>query len=291
MGDPADFERHPVLINRGWTTRIADQCTTIWIYIKSPESTNLILAVSTVAIAVFTALTYQIVLGSTEDTKRLITAAEKQAVSADKISSAADRFTLSAQGMEVHMKDAAASMQDSVDTASENTKTTIRNSQNAFRAEQRAWVRVLDAATKEFSEEKGFAAVVALFNSGRTPARNVQISSRFILSPVPVTGPTPDQVKALLFRPAQSIAPEGRYNLTFGQKFAGEITTPEQSMGNQALISRFQEIKSEKLSLYLFGILKYDDVFGNHRETRYRIFLADPGSKNIGFCDAFNDLN
>ena len=156
MVHPADFEKHPVLTNQKWARRIVERCGLVWNYVKSPESTNLIMAAATVAIAVFTALTYQLVWSGSEDTKRLITAAEKQAVSANKISDAADRFTVSAQGMEVHMRDAAASMRDSVDTASENTKTTIRNSQNAFRAEQRAWVGVLDAAAREFSAEKGF---------------------------------------------------------------------------------------------------------------------------------------
>jgi len=49
-------------------------------------------------------------------------------------------------------------------------------------------------------------------------------------------------------------------------------------------------IKNKSLFLYYFGILKYDDIFGGHWETQYCVYLADPDTKELGFCDAFNDL-
>lgn len=42
--------------------------------------------------------------------------------------------------------------------------------------------------------------------------------------------------------------------------------------------------------MYCFGVLKYDDVFGNHRETEYCIYLANPDTKEVGVCDTFNDV-
>lgn len=291
MDDPDKRELHPVLKERSSWVRVRERSAIMWGVIKSPDTTNVIMALATVVIALFTWMTYTIVKSGPEDTKKIIQAAQIQAGAANQISDAADDFTDSARWMEQHMEDAANAMQDSVDTADANTKTTIKNAQNAFRSEQRAWVGVLDATPIEFSEAKGFSATVIFFNSGRTPARNVQSSGMYMFSPAPVSGPPPEFIKTLSFRPAQSIAPQGRYNLALGQESVGEITTPTQLQGQQNLISRYQDIKNKKVVLYFYGILKYDDVFGNHRETQYCISLADPDTKRIGFCDAFNDLN
>jgi hypothetical protein len=62
-------------------------------------------------------------------------------------------------------------------------------------------------------------------------------------------------------------------------------------LGNTALAAKFQDIKARKTFVYYFGILKYDDIFGKHRTTQYCIFLANPDTKETGFCDAFNDLD
>jgi hypothetical protein len=112
------------------------------------------------------------------------------------------------------------------------------------------------------------------------------------LSNVPIPGPSPEDIRQLIFRPAQSVAPQGRYNAALGGIHFGEPTAPIQTLGNQIVVSRFQDIKAKTIILYYFGILKYDDVFGNPRETQYCIFLSDPGGTNRpDFCDGFNDLN
>lgn len=263
----------------------------VWGYIRSTEFTNLALALATIAIAVFTWLTYEVVQSSSQDTKRLISAAETQADAADQISDAADDFTDSAKWMEVHTEDAAKAMQDSVNTASRNTETTIRNAQTAFRDEQRAWVGVQDVVGVDFNETKPWTVRVIFFNSGRSPARSVQISAMFKTSNTPISGPSAEDIKQLQFRPSQSIAPQGKYNTTFGSAPAGEPFTTAQIQGSQVIVSNYQDIKKGSLILYYFGILKYDDGFGKQRSTQYCIFLANTETKEAGFCDTFNDLN
>jgi hypothetical protein len=113
----------------------------------------------------------------------------------------------------------------------------------------------------------------------------------FKVSPVPIASPSPDEIAKLVFRPAQSIAPQGRYNMVLGQPIAGEPYTPEQLKGAQTLNSYFQDIKTKKVILYLYGILRYDDVSGQQRETQFCVFLADPDKKLMGFCDGFNEMN
>lgn len=58
----------------------------------------------------------------------------------------------------------------------------------------------------------------------------------------------------------------------------------------QALISLYQPIKNMTILLYYFGVLKYDDIFGNPWETQFCIMLANPDTREVGFCDGFNDL-
>ena len=76
-----------------------------------------------------------------------------------------------------------------------------------------------------------------------------------------------------------------------GSDVAAEISTDLQKQGQQVLLSQYKLIKEKKLFLYYYGLLKYEDGFGKQRETEYCIMLADPDSKKVGFCDAFNDLN
>lgn len=181
---------------------------------------------------------------------------------------------------------------DQLQAAAKNTRTTIRNAQTAFRDEQRAWVGVLGINDiKGLTETEPWTITVVFFNSGRTPARNVQSSGMFITSPIPIAGPPPEKIKQLIFRPTQSVAPQGTYREVMGKEVAAETLTVSEKQGFQTLLSQYQDIKKGALHLYYYGILKYDDIFGNHRETQFCILLADPSTKEAGFCDAFNDLN
>ena len=113
----------------------------------------------------------------------------------------------------------------------------------------------------------------------------------YITSQVPLSGPSPEYISQLIFRPAQSIAPQGSYKADIGNDRPSEPTTALQKHGQQLLISQYNLIKNKQLLLYYFGILKYDDSFGKPHETQYCISLANADTKEAGFCDAFNDLN
>lgn len=221
------------------------------------------------------------------DTHVLAEAAEDGAGAASDQADAAQQFSDTAEDINGRMSDAV----DQLQATADNTKTTIRNAEKSFRDEQRAWVGVEQVIPKDFSETVPWTVTVVFFNSGRTPARNVQISAMFKTSPIPLTGPPPEDIKKLQFRPTQSIAPQGRYFEFIGRVIPAEPYTPFQMQGFQQLIPQYQLIKNKTILLYYFGIFKYDDVFGNHRETQYCILLANPDTKEAGFCDAFNDLN
>jgi len=212
----------------------------LWAYIQRPETTNLVMAAATVAIAFFTWFTYKVVKNGAEDNKKLIEAAQTQA--------------------------------------------------EAAKNEPRAWVGVLGIDKVSFDVQTGLTVEVVFFNSGRTPARNVETSLDYVAIDHAIAGPNPDQIKELQFRPAQSIAPQGRYNL-YAANLTGENTTPRQISGFQKLLPLLPSIRDKKIILYYYGILKYDDNLGNHRETQYCLYLVDPKTKQTGMCDGFNDLN
>ena len=264
-------------------------------------SSEWIMVLFTAVIAFWAGLQWYEMHGSGKQADKLIIAASKLADAAKDQAQAADD-TAAAAGDQV---DAANNFSDSAEeinrgvsgavnqlqAAAKNTRTAIENAQTSFRDEQRAWVGVSDVKTIEFSESKPWNVGVIFTNSGRTPARNVQTSVGFRVSEVPISGPYPGDIKQLVFRPAQSIAPEAKFVHALGYFALGEARTPREMQGNQYLVSKFQDIKSGKANVYYFGILKYDDIFGNHRETKFCVFLANPETQKAAFCDGFNDLN
>jgi hypothetical protein len=263
-----------------------------WETLKQPEVSNRTVAVATVFIAIATGITWWEIHSGSEQTNKIVTAAQniQSALDTqnDRNQAALEKtFIENRRALRRNLRQG----QESMEASNTQSKAALDTSIAASKLDQRAWVGVLDIVPKEFTDTNGLVASVVFFNSGRTPARKVQVSAAFIISPVPMTGPSPEQIKTLKFRPAQSIAPQGRYNEVLGQIVSGEIYTETQMQGRKDALSRFQDIKNKIATLYYFGILKYDDIFGNLRETQFCVFLANPETKEMAFCDAFNDVN
>lgn len=236
--------------------------------------------------------TLQEMQSGSEDTHQLAITARTQAQKMQSMSTAADKIREAAEKMVTQDQRIADNAKNALDASNRQSQASLDASIGSSRLDQRAWVGVLDLVPRDFSETSGMPVVVVFFNSGKTPARNVQISSMFRIVAVPMYGPSPENIKHLIFRPAQSIAPQGRYNQILGERIpSGDISTPPEIQGLQTIISEFQDIKAKRHILYYFGILKYDDVFGHSRETEFCIYLADPDSKQFAFCRDFNDLN
>jgi hypothetical protein len=221
------------------------------------------------------------------DTHDLAVAAGKQA---SRMQDFADR-----------MKDQADRTKDLVDQATiqteasqqltQNAIDTLRNTQQSFRDEQRAWVGLLGTNPEPFTETEPWTVTVVFFNSGRTPASNVKSAIMYKVSPVAISGPAPEDIKALKFHPVQSVAPQAAVNQIVGHFAPPEGMTQSQEEGVKQLLARNQAIKNGKLFLYYYGIVKYADNSGNPHETQFCIYLSDPAKNKVGICDAFNDLN
>jgi hypothetical protein len=241
--------------------------------------------------------------GSVEEnsgqTGKLISAASVQASAATKIAKASSDFSTSANGIESHLGQAVIDFQtaakDSTNAskiAAKNAETNIRNAQESFKQEQRAWVGLQNVGpVSGLTDTEPLKAQINFFNSGRTPARNVQFSAKFMTSPTAIAEPPKEGLDQLLFTPVQSIPPQGGYHPILGADTLAQVASQSQRHGQEVLISQYKAIKEKTLFLYFYGIVKYDDIFGNHRETQWCIFLANPDTREMGICDAFNDLN
>jgi hypothetical protein len=226
-----------------------------------------------------------------QDTHELAVAAKGQAEKMQSVSDAADKIRQASQDMVIQNQRIADNSQKAMDASNRQSKAALDATIANAKRDQRAWVGVIAIPSEGFTETVPWKATVVFFNSGRTPARIVQSSGMFITSPIPISGPPPEQIKRLIFKPAQSIAPQGSYREVLGMDYPAVVSTAVQKQGQQTLLSQYVMIKNKQLFLYYFGILKYDDSFGKHRETQFCIFLANPETKEAGFCDAFNDLN
>ena len=69
-----------------------------------------------------------------------------------------------------------------------------------------------------------------------------------------------------------------------------QATTAFQIQGVQTLVSQYRDIRDGRLLLYYFGILRYNDAFGNQRQTEFCVYLGDVNTRAPGFCQGFNDL-
>jgi hypothetical protein len=244
-----------------------------WGYIKSSEFTNLVMALATVAIAVFTWLTYEVVSSGSEDTRRLITAAETQARAADKISGASDRFTASTESVNEQTKEAVKQFRRAADASERNIRTIQRSSQE----DRRAWLGILvltDLVIKPGEEATGW---VVAQNSGRTPA--LQVHTNASGESVPK-----DAVPDLVYRnPPVGVA-------------SNSVVPPQGTLkfrvrsGTTATQDQVNAIKNGTSVLYIYGKIRYLDIFKRQHDTIF-CFVVEPDLTSNDFCDHGNDAN
>jgi hypothetical protein len=190
-------------------------------------------AAATIAMAITTAIyTYyarrqwQEMKGSGEQTDRLIGLYRQQVAQLTKQAGDTHELAMQAKNQADQTKtiaDQAIVQANTNKQLAQNAVDSLANSKQSFRAEQRAWVGVQGTSdSKGFTEKDVWQITVVFFNSGRTPARNVQTSGMYTTSPIPLSGPSPQQVAQLTFRPAQSIAPQGFYRESIGNVIGAE---------------------------------------------------------------------
>ncbi len=199
-----------------------------------------------------------------EQTDRLIEQAIEQANTAAEQAKAASMAACAAKTSAENFAQVAGSSVQSVHLA-----------QEAMRLEQRAWVFVTETRASELQVSRPLSITIGFKNTGRTPARNVQIAAH--LDPLPkgqVPEPRLDKTQN-----RGVIPPNGTLFVTIstGRKHAEGVT--EQGL---------EAITSGELIVWVYGTVTYDDIFETRQATMF-CYMLHPDGKTFAAADVYND--
>jgi hypothetical protein len=214
------------------------------------------IAIFTVVMAIVAALTLWELIQGGADTKALVAASKQQANAASDQADAAQQFSDTAEDINGRMSDAV----DQLSAAASNAKAGIKATQDTMRLDQRAWVAVIDVHGPELEP------IVKFTNTGRTPARNVIMYPNYLYN---LVGIEPD------------------FNTQGSPKRLG-VLSPGTERTAQNKMTSIPDL--DKRTLYVFGRITYDDIFGKHHWVTYCLRLSDDRTQ-YQFCEEHNDTD
>lgn len=199
-----------------------------------------------------------------EQTDRLIEQAIQQANTAAEQSKAANMAACAAKTSSENFAQVAATSVQSIHTA-----------QEAMRLEQRAWVFVTETRVGELQAGKPLSIIIGFKNTGRTPARNVQVATCIDALPkghVPEPNLEKTQSRGI-------IPPNGTLFVTIGAGRKNAEGVTEQGL---------QAILSGDLVVWVYGTTTYEDIFETRQATMF-CYMLQPDGKTFGAADMYND--
>lgn len=199
-----------------------------------------------------------------EQTDRLIEQAIQQANTAAEQAKAANMAACAAKTSSENFAQIAGTSVQSIHTA-----------QEAMRLEQRAWVFVTETRVGELQAGKPLSIIIGFKNTGRTPARNVQIATCIDALPkghVPEPNLEKTQSRGI-------IPPNGTLFVTIGAGRKNAEGVTEQGL---------QAILSGDLVVWVYGTTTYEDIFETRQATMF-CYMLQPDGKTFGAADMYND--
>lgn len=151
----------------------------------------------------------------------------------------------------------------------------IHLTQDAMRLEQRAWVFVTETRVGELQAGKPLSVIIGFKNTGRTPARNVQIATCIDALPkgqVPEPNLEKTQSRGI-------IPPGGTLFVTIGTGRKNAEGVTEKGL---------QTILAGELVVWVYGTVTYEDVFETRQATMF-CYMLQPDGKTFGAADMYND--
>lgn len=151
----------------------------------------------------------------------------------------------------------------------------IHVAQQAMHLEQRAWVFVTETRASELQIGHPLSITIGFKNTGRTPARNVQVAA--CLEPLPKgQAPDPNLDKT---QSRGVIPPNGTISVTIstGRGHAEGVT--EQGL---------KAIASGELVIWIYGTITYDDIFSTRQATMF-CYMLHPDGKTFIAAEVYND--
>ena len=145
----------------------------------------------------------------------------------------------------------------------------------AMQLEQRAWIFVTETRVSDFQVGKPLNIVLAVKNTGRTLARNVQIAVQ--IDPLPkghVPEPKLDRAET-----RGTVPPNGTLliDISRGRNHPEGLT--EEGL---------QAIQRGELVVWVYGTIHYDDVFETRQATMF-CYMLQPDGKTFHAADIYND--
>lgn len=204
----------------------------------------------------------------------------QQAADAAKTSADVAVATLNSSGITVNktlaeMKRQSDAMRDNVDIALDGikiSKMSIDKAESRSRLDQRAWMGIESISGKP-EVDKPFIISIKFKNSGDSPAKNAKIQTwnQIDKSDIPprfdVVG---QRIKGM---DSTGIVAPGGHVISSIKVYSGEPITK----------TVFDSINNGERSVFVFGMLTYDDIFGQHHWITYCYCLTPGGDKYIAY--------
>jgi hypothetical protein len=206
------------------------------------------------------------------DTARIVTASETEASAATKNAAAAASFSSSADGINAQTKLAVEKFERIANASEEGIKANREAAGNALnasidaaRTEQRAWVGIEDVKVTETSEGSPIGVTVWVRNTGKTPALN--------LKNVTIIGRAypPDELSDTDFRLVDDGVDFARMPGTLMP--GAPVSVPVHTVYPMTA-QRLDDIKSGREVLYVWGTIRYEDVFKRTHSTKFCVFAV-----------------
>lgn len=147
--------------------------------------------------------------------------------------------------------------------------------EEAMRLQQRAWVFVTEIRASELQAGRPLDITLGFKNTGRTPARNVQIATQVDSLPKG-RDPEPRLEKAYS---RGIIPPEGTVFANIGNSNGHSQGLTQEDL---------QAIKSGDLVVWAYGTLTYDDVFEVRQATMF-CYRLQPDRHTFAVAEVYND--
>ncbi len=141
----------------------------------------------------------------------------------------------------------------------------------------RAWITVKDASYQELREGQKIISTVKFINSGNSPALNLTIHNNVAIRNTPIEAP-------MKFIPINNPAPSVA---VIGPQVLHKSIIVANVIANKALI---EKINTGDLLIYVWGVVKYDDIFNGKHETGYCL-KSRVGTTIFDVCENNNYAN
>ena len=243
------------------------------------------------------------------DTNRIITASETQARDAEQIAdasrrnaAAAESFSTSADKIREETARTVSELRRSANDSETAMKENSRNAQNALNAsiessrlDERAWLAISDPEILQYDPNdptKPFRIQLLVRNSGKTPARQINMLGLIQAYDPNIDGPTDDDWKVFLGYFSESkeryvIAPNATRKMIVPD-FSNRAQNPPY---RDFIAQNYPLIRDRSKYLYYFGQATYIDLDNRPHTTKFCIWLVDPETKQFASCGKGNDMD